>query len=85
MTLLKASDIPEMSDSELEELLNTTIVELIPGETTVQSRLYHNGVCIVADLLDANHEILKSIGPASYRTIGKAMRRAVQSLCERRA
>jgi len=77
--IFKSSDIPDMSDKELEQFLNITIAELAPGNSRIQNQFYNHGVCIVADLLKIDQEKL-SLGPRSHKTIGQALWAAIQAI-----
>ena len=85
MPQFKPSDIPKLSDSELEEFLNITIAELIPGQGRIQETLYRENVCIVADLLKKDKDTLTSLGIKAYKLIGDALLDAIHALIEQRS
>jgi len=74
-----ADDIPELPDDLLEQLLNTTVAELVPGSRRLQNLLYQDGICIVADLLREDCSI---VGYHSHVEIAKALRATIQALIE---
>ena len=77
MPQFEALDIPKMSDKELEGFLNITIAELIPGEKRIQSMLYNRDICIVADLLRRDRDVISNLGQAAYKIIGQALQKAI--------
>lgn len=83
MPHFRPSDIPEMSDAELEEFLNITIAQLIT-EPRIQHQLYTHNICIVADLLKENQGTLANFGSRTYRLIGDSLWNAIRALIGRR-
>ena len=83
MPQFKLSDIPDLSDKELEELLNTTIVELLPDNPRIYNQLYNRGVCIIADLLKTEQDRLRYVNTLSLKIIGDRIQEVIRTICNK--